>query len=156
MLKDLSERLGQPYKRAEAPGPLIGTPTRRPAKGGGEVDPPWRNRDAVPVSPTITSARSVALGDEPVSTQPPRDRPAEFRTVATDGFGGWVEDMIGQCLGLLDGVTFDPSIEGVRTWTQDLADDPVTASWALLQATSHLGEHVGHLHMTLELLRPAD
>jgi alanine dehydrogenase len=26
---------------------------------------------------------------------------------------------------------------------------------ALLQATSHLGEHVGHLHMTLELLRPA-
>jgi hypothetical protein len=56
----------------------------------------------------------------------------------------------------LDGVTFDPSIEGVRTWTEGLADDPVTASWALLYGTSHLGEHVGHLHMTLELLRPAD
>jgi hypothetical protein len=64
--------------------------------------------------------------------------------------------MIGQCLGLLDGGTFDPSIKGVRTWTQGLADDPVTASWALLFGTSHLGEHVGHLHMTLELLRPAD
>ena len=63
--------------------------------------------------------------------------------------------MIGQCLGLLDGVTFDPSIKGVRTWTQ-APDDPVTASWALLYATSHLGEHVGHLHLTLELLRPAD
>ena len=98
------------------------------------------------------SYMSIAVGAPPL----PRDRPAEFRTVAADGFGGWVEDMIGQCLGLLDGVTFDPSIKGVRTWTQGLADDPVTASWALLYGTSHLGEHVGHLHMTLELLRPAD
>ena len=117
---------------------------------GGET-----NSVAVIATHALASTRSymsIAVGAPPL----PRDRPAEFRTVAADGFGGWVEDMIGQCLGLLDGVTFDPSIEGVRTWTQDPPDDPVTASWALLQATSHLGEHVGHLHMTLELLRPAD
>jgi len=47
------------------------------------------------------SYMSIAVGAPP----PPRDRPAEFRTVAADGFGGRVEDMIGQCLGLLDGVT---------------------------------------------------
>jgi hypothetical protein len=63
--------------------------------------------------------------------------------------------MIRECLRLLDGVTFSPSIEGVRTWTPE-ADDPVTAAWALLYGISHLGEHVGHLHMTLELLGAAD
>jgi len=113
---------------------------------GGET-----NSVAVIATHALASTRSymsIAVGAPPL----PRDRPAEFRTVAADGFGGWVEDMIGQCLGLLDGVTFDPSIKGVRTWTQGLADDPVTASWALLYGTSHLGEHVGHLHMTLELL----
>jgi len=117
---------------------------------GGET-----NSVAVIATHALASTRSylsIAVGAPP----PPRDRPAEFRTVAADGFGDRAEDMIGQCLGLLKGVTFDPSIKGVRTWTQGLADDPVTASWALLQATSHLGEHVGHLHMTLELLRPAD
>ena len=111
---------------------------------GGET-----NSVAVIATHVLASTRSymsIAVGAPPL----PRDRPAEFRTV-----GGWVEGMIGQCLGLLDGVTFDPSIKGVRTWTEGLADDPVTASWALLYGTSHLGEHVGHLHMTLELLRPA-
>jgi hypothetical protein len=116
---------------------------------GGET-----NSVAVIATHVLASTRSymsIAVAAPP----PPRDRPAEFRTVAADGFGARVEDMIGQCLGLLDGVTFDPSIEGVRTW-QDPPGDPVTASWALLFAISHLGEHVGHLHMTLELLRPAD
>ncbi len=117
---------------------------------GGET-----NSVAVIATHALAATRSwmsIVVGAPPL----PRDRPAEFRTVAADGFGGWVEDMIGQCLGPLDGVTFDPSIKGVRTWTQDPPDDPVTASWALLHAISHLGEHVGHLHMTLELLRPAD
>ena len=80
---------------------------------GGET-----NSVAVIATHALASTRSymsIAVGAPP----PPRDRPAEFRTVAADGFGGWVEDMIGQCLGLLDGVTFDPSIKGVRTWTQD-------------------------------------
>ena len=70
---------------------------------GGET-----NSVAVIATHALASTRSymsIAVGAPP----PPRDRPAEFRTVAADGFGGWVEDMIGQCLGLLEGVTFDPS-----------------------------------------------
>jgi hypothetical protein len=120
----------------------------RPA--GGET-----NSVAVITTHALTSTRSymsIAVAAPP----PPRDRAAEFRTVAGDGFGGWVQDMIGRCLGLFEGVTFDPSIKGVRNWRPDLADDPVTASWALLYGISHLGQHVGHLHMTLELLRRAD
>ena len=78
------------------------------------------------------------------------------RAAQSAGSSSAIEDMIRESLRLLDGVTFDPSIKAVRTWTQGLADDPVTVSWALLYGTSHLGEHVGHLHMTLELLRPAD
>ena len=69
----------------------------RPA--GGET-----NSVAVIATHALASTRSymsIAVGAPP----PPRDRPAEFRTVAADGFGGWVEDMIGQCLGLLEGVT---------------------------------------------------
>ena len=70
---------------------------------GGET-----NSVAVIATHALASTRaymSIAVGAPPL----PRDRPAEFRTVAADGFGGWVEDMIGQCLGLLDGVSFDPS-----------------------------------------------
>ena len=73
---------------------------------GGET-----NSVAVIATHALASTRSymsIAVGAPP----PPRDRPAEFRTVAADGFGGRVEDMIGQCLGLLDGVTFDPSVKG--------------------------------------------
>jgi hypothetical protein len=140
----LAERLDE-IRRGIA-GLAVDQLNAKPA--GGET-----NSVAVIATHALASTRSymsIAVGAPP----PPRDRAAEFRTVVADGFGDWVEDMIGQCLGLLDGVTFDPSIEGVRTWTQE--NDPVTASWALLYGISHLGEHVGHLHMTLELLRPAD
>jgi hypothetical protein len=94
---------------------------------------------------------SLAVGAQPSA----RDRPAEFRTVADEGFATWVEDTIGQCLGLFGGAPFDPKRQELPTWRTDDPGEPVTAAWALLHATAHLGEHVGHLHMTRELLRPA-
>src|SRR4029450_10746073 len=62
------------------------------------------NSVAVIATHALASTRSymsIAVGAPP----PPRDRPAEFRTVAADGVGGWVEGMIGQGLGLVGGVT---------------------------------------------------
>jgi hypothetical protein len=117
------------------------------APAGGETNPV-----AVIATHALASTRSwmsLALG----APLPPRDRPSEFRTVADEGFGAWVEDMIGQCLGLLDGATFDPAREGLANWRTDDPDEPVTAAWAMQHALAHLGEHVGHLHMTRELLR---
>lgn len=83
---------------------------------------------------------------------PPRDRPAEFETVADDGYLAWVDERIAECLALLDGVeAFDTAREGVAPWTSD-PDQPVTAGWALLHAISHLGEHVGHVQLMRDLL----
>ena len=84
---------------------------------------------------------------------PDRDRPAEFRAVADDGFAAWTDDRIAECLALLDGATWDPLRVGTATWTA--AQETRTAAYAAAHALSHLGEHVGHLHMTLELLRDA-
>ena len=42
---------------------------------------------------------SLAMG----APLPPRDRPAEFRAVADDGFAAWTEDRIARCLSVLDG-----------------------------------------------------
>src|SRR3954454_3585871 len=47
---------------------------------------------------------------------PPRDRDAEFRTVADAGFVAWTEDRIRQCLAVLDGATWDPNLVGVPNW----------------------------------------
>ena len=93
---------------------------------------------------------SLGFGLEP----PPRDRDAEFRTVAGDGFGAWTEDAIARCLALLDGATWDPARLGTPNWNPALADHPRTSAYSVGHALSHLGEHVGHLHMTRELLRP--
>jgi DinB superfamily len=86
---------------------------------------------------------------------PARDRDAEFRTIADDGFGSRTEDMIARCLAVLDGATWDPARTGTPNWNPNLAGEPRTASFAAAHALAHLGEHVGHLHMTRELLRPA-
>ena len=86
---------------------------------------------------------------------PPRDRDAEFRTIAEGGFATWTEASIARCLALLDGATWDPSRTGVPNWNPRLAGQPRTAAYAVAHALAHLGEHVGHLHMTRELLRPA-
>jgi uncharacterized damage-inducible protein DinB len=84
---------------------------------------------------------------------PPRDRPAEFRAVADDRFASSIEDRISACLALLnEDVTFDPARVGTAPWRSSGADEPVTAAWALLHALSHLHEHVGHAHVTRDLL----
>ena len=93
---------------------------------------------------------SIAVGRE----APPRDRPAEFRTVVDGGFAGWVDGRVTEILAILDGAaTFDPALEVVARWRPDDPDDPVSAAWALLHAIAHLGEHVGHAHVMRDVLR---
>jgi Protein of unknown function (DUF664) len=93
---------------------------------------------------------SLAVG----APLPHRDRDAEFRAMADDGFAASTEDMIARCLGVLDGATWDPARTGIPNWNPNLAGEPRTAAYAAAHAVAHLGEHVGHLHMTRELLRP--
>ena len=110
------------------------------------------NSIAVIVTHALGSTRawlSLAMG----APMPDRDRPAEFRAVADDGFAAWTDDRIAECLALLDGATWDPLRVGTATWTA--AQETRTVAYAAAHALSHLGEHVGHLHMTLELLRDA-
>jgi Protein of unknown function (DUF664) len=94
---------------------------------------------------------SLAVG----APLPERDRAAEFRTVADAGFVSWTEEMSRRCLGVLDGAVWDPTRTGAPNWNPHLASEPRTAAYAAAHALAHLGEHVGHLHMTRELLRPA-
>jgi hypothetical protein len=91
---------------------------------------------------------SLAMG----APLPPRDRDAEFRSVADAGFAAWTEGMIGRCLAVLDAGAWDPSRVGTPVWSPRLAEEPRTAAYAASHALAHLGEHVGHLHMTRELL----
>jgi uncharacterized damage-inducible protein DinB len=86
--------------------------------------------------------------------QPPRDRDAEFATVADGAFKQWTEGQIAGIFALLDGATWDPDRSGVPAWNNRLGAQPRTAPYSLGHALAHLGEHVGHLHMTRELLRP--
>lgn len=112
------------------------------------------NSVAVIVAHALGSTRSwlsLAVG----TPLPPRDREAEFRTVADERFGAWTDEMIDRCLGVLDGATWDPGRLGTPNWNPQLATEPKTAAYAAAHALAHLGEHVGHLHMTRELLRPA-
>jgi hypothetical protein len=93
---------------------------------------------------------SIAVGQEP----PPRDRPAEFRTVADGTLPAWVDGRIADCLALVEGAeTFDPSFEANAPWMGDDPESSVTAAWALMHALAHLGEHVGHAHVMRDLLR---
>jgi uncharacterized damage-inducible protein DinB len=87
---------------------------------------------------------------------PPRDRDAEFVTVADEGFPAWAEEQFGACLALLaDDVRWDPELVRTPVWSPRQAEEPRTAAYAVAHALEHLGEHVGHLHMTRELLRPS-
>jgi uncharacterized damage-inducible protein DinB len=119
---------------------------RRPAGEGS-------NSLAVIVEHALASTRSwlsLATG----APLPPRDRPAEFRTVADANFPARVDHRIDECLALLGGeVAFDPTGVGTAPWRSTGADEPVTAAWALLHALSHLDQHVGHAHITRDLLR---
>jgi uncharacterized damage-inducible protein DinB len=98
---------------------------------------------------------SLAIGAD----LPHRDRPAEFRVVVddADAFRASAEAVGAECLALLDAAgPFEPGRTGVPTWRFDEHDEgdnaPVTAAWALLHALLHLGEHVGHAHITRQLL----
>ena len=91
---------------------------------------------------------SLAMG----APMPARDRDAEFRAVADDRFAAWTEDMIARCLAVLDAGVWDPSRVGTPVWSRRLAEEPRTAAYSAAHALAHLGEHVGHLHMTRELL----
>jgi uncharacterized damage-inducible protein DinB len=118
---------------------------RRPAGEG-------TNSLAVIVAHALASTRSwlsLATGSPP----PPRDRPAEFRTVADEGFSAEAAAAIEDCRALLDGrVSFEPRVERAPHWRSSGAEEPVTAAWALLHALAHLGEHIGHAHVTRDLL----
>jgi hypothetical protein len=84
---------------------------------------------------------------------PPRNRPSEFLVLADDGFASSMDAQISECLGLLnEDITFDPAREGTAPWRSTGADEPVSAAWALLFALSHFNEHVGHAHLTRDLL----
>lgn len=107
---------------------------------------------AVIVTHALSSTRSwlsLATG----APLPERDRPAEFRTVADDRFLDRVDELAAACRRLLDGhIAFDPARTGVAPWRSDDPDTPVSAAWALLHALDHLGEHVGHAHITRQML----
>ena len=79
--------------------------------------------------------------------------PAEFRAVADDGFAAWTEDVIARCLGVLDdGATWDPARVGTPELDPRLAENRGPPPTRPPTRLAHLGEHVGHLHMTRELL----
>ena len=86
---------------------------------------------------------------------PPRDRPAEFRTVVEDtgAFVAEVDALAASIVAAIDDAeTFDPSRTGVAPWRGGSeAEEPVTAAWALHHALVHLGEHVGHAQLTRQL-----
>ena len=94
---------------------------------------------------------SIAVGAEP----PARDRPAEFRVVASDDgeLLAFLDHLGTECVALLDGATFDPDRTGLAPWRQGPeADEPVPAAWALIHALVHLREHVAHAQLTRQLL----
>ena len=94
---------------------------------------------------------SLAAGVEP----PPRDRPAEFRTLVedADAFAAFVGSMSADCRALVDtDASFEPDLLGTPTWTDR---QQVTAAWALLHALEHLGEHAAHAQLTRQVLDAA-
>jgi hypothetical protein len=138
----LQESLGEIRKGVA--GLSVAELNARPAGGN-------TNSIAVIAAHALGSTRSwlaLAFGQP----QPQRDRAAEFKTVADADFANSTEQMIMSIFALLDGATWDPNLSGVPAWND--AGVTKSAPYSLGHALSHLGEHVGHLHMTRELLRP--
>ena len=142
----LDEGLGE--LRRGIDGLTVDELNARPA--GGET-----NSIAVIVTHALGATRSwLSLATN--APLPPRDRDAEFVTVADETFRAWAEEQLGMCLALLhDDVRWDPALTRTPDWNRHLAEEPRTAAYAVAHALEHLGEHVGHLHMTRELLRPS-
>ena len=86
---------------------------------------------------------------------PERDRPAEFAASAADldAFLAGFDAMSNDCRAVLEHAgPFDPGRVGTAPWRPgDLAQEPVTAAWALIHALVHLREHVGHAELTRQL-----
>jgi hypothetical protein len=139
----LGDALGE--LRATLDGVSVDDLNRRPAG-------PSSNPLAVIAAHALSSTRSwlsLATG----APLPERDRPAEFRTVADGVFLAWTDSLATDCREILAGdVAFDPARTGTAPWRSHHPDRPVTAAWALLHALDHLGEHVGHAHLTRQLL----
>jgi len=80
---------------------------------------------------------------------PDRDRPSEFKATApsVDELMGFFDGMAADCRALLRSESsFDAGA------VREIGDgEPVTAAWALLHALEHLGEHVGHAQLTVQL-----
>jgi len=110
---------------------------------------------AVLVTHTLHSTRawlSLAVG----APLPERDRPAEFAVVVNDpaAFLATFDEFAADCRMLLDPeAPFDAGRTGTAPWRGgDLAEEPVTAAWALLHAIAHLREHVGHAQLTRQVV----
>jgi hypothetical protein len=110
---------------------------------------------AVLVTHTLHSTRawlSLAVG----APLPDRDRPAEFAVVVDDpaAFLATFDEFAADCRTLLDPeAPFDAGRTGTAPWRGgDLAQEPVTAAWALLHAIAHLREHVGHAQLTRQVV----
>jgi DinB superfamily len=133
--------------RAAAEGLSADELNRRP---GGEDT----NSIAVLMTHALHSTRawlSLAVGAEP----PARDRPAEFRVVASDEVEllSLLDDLGTECVSLLDGAPFDPDRTGLAPWRPGAhAQEPVTAAWALIHALVHPREHVAHAQLTRQPL----
>jgi uncharacterized damage-inducible protein DinB len=112
------------------------------------------NSIAVLVTHAMHSTRawlSIGVGAEP----PARDRPAEFRSVASDAgeLLSFLDAMAADCIALLDGATYEPGRTGLAPWRPGpSAEEPVTAAWAMIHALVHLREHVAHASLTRQLL----
>jgi len=87
---------------------------------------------------------------------PLRDRPAEFAVVVRDpaAFLETFDVLAGACRSVLaTDRPFDPGHVGTAPWRPgSLAEEPVTAAWALLHALAHLREHVGHAQLTRQVV----
>lgn len=112
------------------------------------------NTIAVLVTHAMHSTRawlSIGVGAEP----PVRDRPAEFRVVASDAgeLLSFLDSMAADCTALLDGATYEPERTGLAPWMPGPhSEEPVTAAWAMIHALVHLREHVAHALLTRQLL----
>jgi hypothetical protein len=112
------------------------------------------NSLAVLVTHSLHSTRAW-LSLAVAAPMPDRDRPAEFAASAADldAFLAGVDELSNDCRALLDHAgPFDPARIGTAPWRPgDLAQEPVTAAWALIHALVHLREHVGHAELTRQL-----
>ena len=118
------------------------------------------NSIAVLVTHAMHSTRwwlSVAVG----APLPERDRPSEFKALASDptALVAFAESMTNDCLALLDpsrAVDWS-ALRDTHERTRPNAEPQFTAGWALLHALGHLREHVGQAFLTRQLWenRPA-